>query len=209
MKAVLISIHPKWVDKILDGKKTIEVRKTRPKIETPFKCYIYMTAGGYEWQKEPFSTAVVPPSGEMYNGAKTVVAEFTCDKIIATCGWRLTGDTGRCAPRTADEATLPELSRLTLDELLAYAGSANRILYGWHISGLKVYDKPKKLEDFTPHCEFMTDDMLSCDHNKVACYYQHFDHNPWPDCSLNTVTCRKRMKRPPQSWCYVENTIHD
>lgn len=45
MKAVLISIQPKWCEMIASGKKTIEVRKTRPKIETPFKCYIYCTEG--------------------------------------------------------------------------------------------------------------------------------------------------------------------
>lgn len=164
MKSVLISIRPEWVHKILDGKKTIEVRKTRPKIKPPFKCYIYMTAGGYDWQKEPFSTAVVPnPEGtEMYNGAKTVVAEFVCNHILSTCGWRLTGDTGKCAPTTASEKCLPFLSCLTLDELLEYAGKRTRILYGWYISDLKIYDKPKKLSDFG-------------------------------------------MKRPPQSWCYVED----
>ena len=43
MKAVLISIQPKWCELIASGKKTVEVRKTKPKIETPFKCYIYMT----------------------------------------------------------------------------------------------------------------------------------------------------------------------
>ena len=43
MKAVLISIRPKWVEKITRGEKTLEVRKTRPKLETPFKCYIYCT----------------------------------------------------------------------------------------------------------------------------------------------------------------------
>ena len=43
MKAVLISIRPKWVEKIVSGEKTLEVRKTRPKLETPFKCYIYCT----------------------------------------------------------------------------------------------------------------------------------------------------------------------
>ncbi len=42
-KAALISIRPKWVEKIANGEKTIEVRKTRPKLETPFKCYIYCT----------------------------------------------------------------------------------------------------------------------------------------------------------------------
>ena len=42
-KAVLISIRPKWCEKIASGEKTIEVRKTRPKLHTPFKCYIYCT----------------------------------------------------------------------------------------------------------------------------------------------------------------------
>lgn len=44
MKSVLISIQPKWCELIASGKKTIEMRKTAPKLETPFKCYIYMTA---------------------------------------------------------------------------------------------------------------------------------------------------------------------
>ena len=45
-KAVLISIRPKWVEKIASGEKTIEVRKTRPKLDTPFRCYIYCTIDG-------------------------------------------------------------------------------------------------------------------------------------------------------------------
>ena len=45
-KAVLISIHPEWVRKILNGSKTVEIRKTAPKCGVPFKCYIYCTAGG-------------------------------------------------------------------------------------------------------------------------------------------------------------------
>lgn len=32
-KAVMISIRPKWCEKIVNGEKTIEVRKTRPKLE--------------------------------------------------------------------------------------------------------------------------------------------------------------------------------
>lgn len=40
-KAVFISIRPKWCERIVSGMKTIEVRKTRPKMNTPFKCYIY------------------------------------------------------------------------------------------------------------------------------------------------------------------------
>lgn len=76
MKSVLISIRPEWCEKIASGKKTIEVRKTRPKCETPFKCYIYMTAGN----------AVYPVTinGNPYicsnNGGKQVIGEFLCDR---------------------------------------------------------------------------------------------------------------------------------
>lgn len=42
-KAVLISIRPEWCQKIASGEKTIEVRKNRPKLAPPFKCYIYCT----------------------------------------------------------------------------------------------------------------------------------------------------------------------
>ena len=43
MKAVMISIRPEWDEKITSGEKTADVRKTRPKVEPPFKCYIYCT----------------------------------------------------------------------------------------------------------------------------------------------------------------------
>jgi predicted transcriptional regulator len=45
-KAVLISIKPKWCDLIRQGRKTVEVRKTCPKLEVPFKVYIYETMDG-------------------------------------------------------------------------------------------------------------------------------------------------------------------
>ena len=66
-KAALISIKPKWCEKIINGDKTIEVRKTRPKLDTPFKCYIYCTQGGVAlgaWGKHG-----------------KVIGEFTCDRI--------------------------------------------------------------------------------------------------------------------------------
>lgn len=44
-KAVLMSTQPKWCELIANGKKTVEVRKTRPKLKTPFKVYIYCTKG--------------------------------------------------------------------------------------------------------------------------------------------------------------------
>lgn len=58
MKAVLISIRPKWCEKIISGEKTIEVRKTRPKLNPPLKCYIYKCGNG------------------------KIIGEFLCDQII-------------------------------------------------------------------------------------------------------------------------------
>ncbi len=58
MKAVLISIRPERCQKIMAGQKTIEVRKTRPKMNPPFKCYIYKCGSG------------------------KVIGEFLCNKII-------------------------------------------------------------------------------------------------------------------------------
>lgn len=40
-KSVMLSVRPERCEKICCGEKTIEVRKTRPKLQTPFKCYIY------------------------------------------------------------------------------------------------------------------------------------------------------------------------
>ncbi len=65
-KAVLISIRPEWAEKILFGKKTQEVRKTRPCLEMPFKCYIYYT-----------KSAMIGLRGK----PGYVVGEFECDKI--------------------------------------------------------------------------------------------------------------------------------
>ena len=79
-KAVLISIRPEWAKKILSGEKTLEVRRNRPKLETPFKCYIYCTAGNLSYEVS---------NGMMCNisGGKLVIGEFVCDKIERISGY--------------------------------------------------------------------------------------------------------------------------
>lgn len=138
-KAVLISIHPLWCYKILIFLKLIEVRKRRPKLETPFKCYIYMTSGGWAW-RDPFSTAVIPPSGEMYNGAQMVVAEFTCDSI----------DEYRPddSPFGIYDISDDVVRKTCLENGKLWEYGKGKTLYGWHIADLKIYDKPKRLTDF-------------------------------------------------------------
>lgn len=196
MKSVLISIQPKWCELIASGKKTIEVRKTRPKIDTPFKCYIYETKG-----KTDLPTFIDEEGHEIYQGRGQVIGEFVCDWIESTPLWRLKGNTGFLAKRTEREEKLPQMACLSLDEIYRYILNENKPIYGWHIKDLVIYDKPKELEDFRTLCKFRNDDG-SCQYEKVECDCVRFDFNP--DYSLNLAECLDYMSRPPQSWCYVE-----
>lgn len=186
MKSVLISIQPKWCELIANGKKTVEVRKTRPKLETPFKVYIYCTK----------DNADIAPSRIWWKADKTgfqhilngkVIGEFVCNWVKSSPSWRLKGNTGFCAKRTEWEELLPKMACLSLEEIEKYAGSENRLVYGWHISNLVIYDKPRELSEFKKH--------------NRTCYYDHL--------GLATPKCKEckdcQITRPPQSWCYVES----
>ncbi len=163
MKSVLISIQPKWCELIASGKKTVEVRKTRPKLETPFKCYIYCTKDEPLYRSgEKFCCK----NGEFGNGK--VIGEFVCANIA-----KGTSQMGSC---------------LSMQEISEYANGKE--VYGWHISDLVIYDKPKKLGEFRKLCE----NDLYCE--SCAMY------------SNNTGKCGNgalQIKRPPQSWCYCES----
>lgn len=127
MKAVLISIQPKWCELIASGKKTIEVRKTRPKIYMPFKCYIYET-------KAQFIKSVKGACTSYGYGRGKVIGEFVCDEIIED-------------KRGENADVFSKFALLSLDEQKKYG--ANKPLYGLHISDLKIYDKPKELGEFS------------------------------------------------------------
>ena len=198
-KAVLISIRPKWVEKIANDKKTIEVRKTRPKLETPFKCYIYCTLPKYP--HEDF-IATDYPRPQFYGGGK-IIGEFTCDRI-----YKIDKDStdflfkagGLSVYKQAAEEKCGLCAAMTDDELLGYLGHYQG--YGWHISDLRIYDPPRELSEFTPVCRYKNDDG-SCPSRRVACSYQKYDYNP--DGSINLVECGRTLERPPQSWCYVDD----
>jgi hypothetical protein len=134
--AVLMSIRPEWLWKILDGQKTIEVRKTMPKIEPPFKVYLYCTRGGDElWTRE--KNGVLPPgSFGTWKMNGTVCAEFVCDKIYEIVVKHGKGmillDGGKEIPFTNDNEmcmTKPELH----EYLFGKTG------YGWHITEPRVF----------------------------------------------------------------------
>lgn len=171
MKAVLISIQPKWCEMIASGKKTIEVRKTRPKIETPFKCYIYCTK-----QKIIADEYCGNRNGHIYIDNGKVIGEFVCDDIIVD-------------ERGENADVFSKYAQLSLVEQKKYG--ANKPLFGWHITDLKIYYKPKELGEFRKE-GFMTEEQwLYALYPNTHCHYA-----AWAK--------RFEITRPPQSWCYVE-----
>ena len=185
-KAVMISIRPKWCEKICRGEKAIEARKTRPKLETPFKCYIYCTQAkgrlieilkdGYEnygeiYHGKPVFIKLDEGSVcDMWGKRLKVVGEFTCDRIDEY------DDDTIFSFRHEDYARWNDfgLDRACMhpEDFQNYANG--KWLYGWHISDLRIYDAPRELSEFT------------------GLRNTRFGAAPHD------------IKRPPQSWCYVE-----
>ena len=198
-KSVLISIRPEWCEKIASGQKTIEVRKTRPKIDTPFKCYIYETKGMCSVPQ------FVDEEGHMdFRGRGQVIGEFICDDIETI---------GVPFPAYQNEMRQDVIERscLSYAELHRYAG--HHSLYGWHISDLVIYDKPRELREFfaidkkaVKECNFRERIYTNPDYTNgvwlPGTYLCNRD-------SVDPIFCRggclkKSLARPPQSWCYVE-----
>ena len=162
MKSVLISIQPRWCELIASGKKTVEVRKTKPKIDTPFKCYIYCTQGK---TLDDILTFAEYKNGEYmgdYYANGKVIGEFVCDKITMSF-------VGYNADGLPSYWGILDGSCLTPNELVCYGEW--KTLYGWHISDLVIYDKPKELSEFV----------------------------------VERYPCLAILKRPPQSWCYIDH----
>lgn len=148
-KAVIISIRPKWCQMIASGEKTIEVRKNRPKLDTPFKCYIYCTRDKHlAFMQNQTGTnliacmdveTAIPVGGSVGNGK--IIGEFICDRIslIAYDGGELSSTTN---------AAFSPATCLSQTEIIAYIGDKGRC-YGWHINGLRIYDEARELSEFT------------------------------------------------------------
>ncbi len=208
MKSVLISIQPKWCELIASGKKILEVRKTRPNIKTPFKCYIYCTlSGSNEFFKEDCSGDIAEWNrSKMASKKGKVIGEFVCNEIVGLCN--VATDNWKCLTGNMHEQhknIVTKKACLTENELHKYAHG--RQCYAWHISNLIIYDKPKELKEFKSwipkkFCKYRNDHSECCGHHFIDCEYMKKDLNS--DGSINNFLCDKRVTRPPQSWCYVE-----
>lgn len=207
MKAVLLSIRPEWCDLIIRGQKTIEVRKTRPKLETPFKVYIYCTKAPQQLITI-FKDGEETMDGEIHHGkpvfvkfnkllpdsirgnTQMVIGEFICDDI------RRIGPE-YCIVKEDIETAIAG-SCLSIKQVKEYAGwdigmnyADMKDLYGWHISNFKLYEEPVRLKDFWA--------IQPCTHRGDCCTCRRWD--------TEKLICRGEVfgiERPPQSWCYVE-----
>lgn len=184
MISVLMAIRPKWCGLIFSGKKTVELRKTKPRQLTPIKVYVYCTkpsqsslfrAGGTvlsndELYRLPNGTLRYGNSIELVlladdigpsnflNGK--VIGEIICENIEELTVPQKTPYSMRTAATLSSACLKPEEARTYFGGNMGYA---------WHITGAKLYDKPKALTDFR-----------------------------------RASPPKTEITRPPQSWCYVE-----
>lgn len=217
MKAVLIPIQPYYVFLIIarimgwciPQEKTVEVRKDYPKDDAWNKrVHIYCSKNRKSFNRIPKQ---YQPFMEKLLGK--VIGEFVCDwhhrieTVESYEGKILECSIGKDFSKTA----------LTKEEILNYAGrkfkwEANYGVeylygcYGWHISDLKIYDKPKELGEFRTTTFGEKDSCSTCenyptkengiDYYSALCNY----------CKKNHELFIKKITRPPQSWCYVEGS---
>lgn len=203
MKSVLISIQPYYVFLIIarligwdiPQEKKIEVRKDFPKANDWNKVvHIYCSRNRKSFNRIPkeYQPFMAKLLGK-------VIGEFVCGGIMSPF---------------SNLDFMAKESCLTVDELHAY--SNGKTLYGWRISNLKIYEKPKELEEFWAYNSELNKRYVEQD--GYCCYDGINEHGePLTDCGNacdNIVNCYRcweewsgwchKVTRPPQSWCYVD-----
>ena len=234
MKAVLASTQPQNCRNIASLKKQLDIRKTKPKLEVPFKVYIYCT------QLSPYDPSLTiayeNPKGNLFYDGKNhsqfltarVIGEFICDRIeefvsefsdydnVRDAIYRVFVDEDsdifitKIASKEKDSENfwICTQSCFSFDEIKEYIGYDKplKTFYGWHISGLKIYDKSKELSEFSKYWD-SENDIRPCQKGH-QCEYDYFDYSEGcKACAIDYdgADCPKvKLKRPPMSWCYVE-----
>lgn len=209
------SIKPQYCELIAAGKKTIEVRKTKPKLKPPFKVSIYCTRDkGILFYRSRHTNDFIAYKPKFYKDTEIllqqnghtvfngkVIGEYICDDIVELeydefeecymfkncyCGY------------TLDE--ILSASCLSYDAFCKYGN--RKPIYLWHITNLKIYDEPKELSAF--YTIRNKDDLDQCGDCKYiescGASFPCEDGGDWW-CSVDN---KKPLTRPPQSWLYCE-----
>ncbi len=171
---ILASLKPYYYYLIGERKKTIEVRKTALK-NLPQDIAFYMSKDEKSFAKIPkeFQEKYRKHFGKI--GMRVV-----CDKV-----YEYTFSHYEAEYRVTHVEQ--EAMCLNQPELIRY-GKGN-LLYGWHISDLKIYGCPKELSEFSRPCSY-AGLCFSCDRATFT--------------SKGDRICQAMITRPPQSYMFVE-----
>ena len=179
-RSVMLSVHPQWCEKIINGEKTLEIRKTIPNLKSPFKVYLYCTKGkqgeGLIVGREGATLVTcsnyhlaIPVGGHIGNGR--VVGEFRCDRV-----YMYSAISHDDIINISDEEIVRR-SCLSIEEIRKYEDRGNTQdskfwhygVFAWNINHVIPYNIPYRVRAF-----------------------RH-------------AGSTEQLIRPPQSWCYVED----
>lgn len=220
MEAILMSIKPQHATNILNGKKTIEIRKRFPKDYAGW-VYIYCTKGKglYETtnattKTKTYSTTPEPPiygfgyKLEHLSSSGKVVARFWCDNVeeIHCSSYGLETSEHWYRTQEMNEKELLEKSCLTFEELDQYLCWNNG--YAIHITKLEIFDKPKEISEFWQFNKELNKRFEDGAYNVCA---SRFGEECDSEDVVNCYRCwnewsgwTKKLTRAPQSYCYIE-----
>lgn len=176
MKAVMLSLRPQWAEKIFNGEKTIEVRKTAPKLEAPFTVYVYQT----KLKVNKGDSFMVVDALNENLGCGKVIGSFVCDRV--TCCQAYCGESGEkhLTNLFGDEVKRTCLTEHEMFDYIVGKGKKEGTGWLWHITEPKLFDKPRALSEFGNY------------KTEWVQWYHSDDKVFYP------------LTRPPQSYCYVE-----
>ena len=192
MESILLSMRPVNVKKLTEGTLTIDIRKTRIRINPPFKIYIYCTK-----TKRDKTTGL---------NRGYVLGECTCTKVHSF-------------PFNINEykITSTDLSKTGMSYLETYTYGMCQDLFGLELSQIEIYDTPKPLSDFCyAYAPEITDlDEELCKHCYPTDYGEHKEyHTPngvymcegkyCADTYESLLEDTYMISHPPRSWCRVK-----
>ena len=210
---VLASLKPYYYYLVGEGIKKIEVRKSEPKAKDWDRDVLFYMS------KDEKSFAKIPKElQEKYRKHFGKVGlEFVCDRIYGYVPLVFKGQEFYQNFMQSEEFA----TCLTQEDLKEYGKGKD--LYGWHISDLKIYDKPKEITEFYAAVSLKD---IKCKYKEQR--FKTYNGKPYYRCNLQNCVCefrrlarqtdcdgfkntreRHKLTRPPQSWCYVEENEND
>lgn len=234
MKSVLLSIKPEGCELIASGKKTVEIRKNRPKIDTPFKCYIYCTKPKqFIYSASMFLDELYRlPNGKIKFGCSMEVAGYENYPDNYVLNSKVIGEfvcyeIGSYECEFVDDDCYEEISEMSTDEdgtVYGFIEWSNNNDFPYERTDLfkkscVEYNELKKyigikLDEFYA---WHISDLVIYDKPKELSEFYHSCNPSVNDGSCygcryaaglshetGGVICENVLTRPPQSWCYVE-----